>query len=224
MKREDLPSHNIAMTVEELMYSKLHDNQEVLPWKAGCLSMPRLFFGAMESKPEEISAGVPNVGLNPNNFTTLRFRKHHRKGAFTFNRFGKNMIDVSKLKHVEQVPHPHLVAPKLCPRPPLPCYDESLLRVNHYLGSWESYSSRGGYVARTVTDFQLRASINEGEDDDIRPWLGTFVEKLETKRAYKLLEDAGVVTLHVELYQNRTEFSVKENVTNYMVGPMLGSN
>jgi hypothetical protein len=73
---------------------------------------------------------------------------------------------------------------------------ESGLRINHYLGSWESYSfrddSRKGYE-RSVEQWEYKSSTNaELADDLIRPWIRGFVDRHGTDKAQELLAHAGL--------------------------------
>ena len=73
---------------------------------------------------------------------------------------------------------------------------DSGLRINHYLGSWESYTirddSRRGNE-RSLEMWEYKATTNgEETDDSIRPWLGGFVSEHGTDKAKELLRFAGL--------------------------------
>jgi hypothetical protein len=105
-----------------------------------CISCPRLQFGALESTDEERRKQVPpKLQLDPDRLDTLRFRKHAERQDFVKNGLSKSILDVSRINQFPRIPSLHRVIPTICPQP---WRDEftSLLRVNHYLGSWESTS------------------------------------------------------------------------------------
>jgi len=109
------------------------------PWKfedIACYSFPRLMYGAQESEESQVRAGVPD-GVDPYKLQTLRFIRHSPKIKNNKNRSGKNMIDVSRLSlkdlwKTSGSPH-HTLENE--------CWQEfrfnTILRANHYLGSWE---------------------------------------------------------------------------------------
>jgi hypothetical protein len=68
---------------------------------------------------------------------------------------------------------------------------ESGLRINHYLGSWESYSfrddsRRGGERSREQWEYKAKTN-GEETDDNIRPWLDGFVQAHGPNKANELL-------------------------------------
>mmetsp|Transcript_36820 Transcript_36820/g.72410 ORF Transcript_36820/g.72410 Transcript_36820/m.72410 type:complete len:492 (-) Transcript_36820:460-1935(-) len=223
--RDALPHRGAPTTVEEFVAhtssSSSSSPARALPWAAGCVSMPRLLFGNAESSAAAVHAGTPPGGPDPQKFTTLRFRHHSRPGIFETSRFGKVLLDLGALPPGRvEVPNPHIVSHLLCIRPPVPCYGTAPLRVHHYVGSWESYSSRGGYVGRTRKDFETKggsSAVDYGEDDDTRGWMETFVASLGEKEAQRLTEGAGVVTTWAKLAQNREEFRRGESEGDFLV-------
>lgn len=72
---------------------------------------------------------------------------------------------------------------------------ETGLRINHYLGSWESYSfrddsRRGGERSRESWEFQ--ATDEDETDDNIRPWLDGFIKRHGEQTAKSLLKGVGL--------------------------------
>jgi hypothetical protein len=163
--------------------------------KTPCISVPRLQFGAVDSTQAERSRQVP-AGFDPERFDTLRFRKHAYRSDFVKNGLSKCIIDVSQVD-MEQTPKfesLHRPIKTICGAP---WVDEwkTLLRIHHYLGSWESYSfrndaRRGGERSREGWEF--RASDSEESDDLIRPWFASFVQRHGHDKAKDLLKYAGL--------------------------------
>eukprot|EP00587_Corethron_hystrix_P003340 CAMPEP_0113328204 /NCGR_PEP_ID=MMETSP0010_2-20120614/19858_1 /TAXON_ID=216773 ORGANISM="Corethron hystrix, Strain 308" /NCGR_SAMPLE_ID=MMETSP0010_2 /ASSEMBLY_ACC=CAM_ASM_000155 /LENGTH=666 /DNA_ID=CAMNT_0000189443 /DNA_START=419 /DNA_END=2419 /DNA_ORIENTATION=+ /assembly_acc=CAM_ASM_000155 len=160
-----------------------------------CIDVPRLFFGGIASKPLEVAADIPE-GYDPTLFDTLRFRKHANRGAFEYNLYVKTLMDVSRFKvnniPVEERPlgvqivdfntepvrwwpkqtHKVCSASAFGDMPVF--YDTSLFRAHHYIGTWERYSARDD-KRRTRSMYNVKANVDKGSDDDIRPWLRNFV-------------------------------------------------
>mmetsp|Transcript_9343 Transcript_9343/g.14125 ORF Transcript_9343/g.14125 Transcript_9343/m.14125 type:complete len:92 (+) Transcript_9343:270-545(+) len=72
------------------------------------------------------------------------------------------------------------------PPPKISRIDQTLLRVHHYLGSWEAYNSRKD-IRRTREKFEEKGNVDFGSDDDIRPWLNTFIDLVGEEKAQNLL-------------------------------------
>ena len=65
-----------------------------------CLSMPRLLYGPREDDENNSSSSRrinPTNGLNAHDFVTLRYKWHASKGEFDSSKYGKTMIDVSRI-------------------------------------------------------------------------------------------------------------------------------
>jgi len=146
------------------------------PWKfedIACYSFPRLMYGAQESEESQVRAGVPD-GVDPYKLQTLRFIRHSPKIKNNKNRSGKNMIDVSRLSlkdlwKTSGSPH-HTLENE--------CWQEfrfnTILRANHYLGSWEDWSARSD-KRRNRREFNTKKNFREKfEDNDVRPWIKKF--------------------------------------------------
>mmetsp|Transcript_21796 Transcript_21796/g.43741 ORF Transcript_21796/g.43741 Transcript_21796/m.43741 type:complete len:479 (-) Transcript_21796:317-1753(-) len=192
-----------------------------LPWDIEpCMSLPRLFFGSVESSESALKKDVPTM-FDAKKFDTLRYRHHAKKGAFEHNSYDKSIIDVSRIatttlekildphrlvgacsksrtRDYMEEPSPRVRVPKGLKRKqrkkirkvPLPPrfsrIDQTLLRVHHYLGSWEAYNSRKD-IRRTRKKFEEKGNVDFGSDDDIRPWLNTFIDLVGEEKAQNLL-------------------------------------
>jgi hypothetical protein len=182
-------------------------------FESPCISIPRLHFGAVESTPAEIAKDVPE-GLfldhhgqqqQQQQLDTLRWRKHSKRDDHVKNNLGKVIMDVSRVD-IAAAPRfrsLHRPIPTICTAPWVADRDAGL-RINHYLGSWESYSfrddcRRGGERSREVWEFQ--AQDQQETDDTIRPWLHGFVKANGQDTAKELLYGAGLP----KSYRNRNE-------------------
>jgi len=162
-----------------------------------CLSMPRLFYGAAESKADPTWRDMAPDGFEDDRFVTLRYRHHARKGVHEWNKYEKVIIDVSR------IPMDAFPAKALNIHRPLfyycrrdhPRYMTSLFRVNHYLDSWKAYTYRNDARSsqrQCKECYEEKSSgANAGFDDDIRPWLKEFVQSVGRKKATMLLEGTG---------------------------------
>jgi hypothetical protein len=167
-------------------------------FKSPCVGIPRLSFGAVSSTPEQVLKDTPkNTQLDMMQFDTLRWRRHAIRNDFVKNALGKVLVDVSRVDMVKTPRFLSLHRPikSIC-GPPWHKDWESQLRINHYLGSWESYSfrddARKGYE-RSREQWEYKASINaDTTDDNIRPWLKGFVDTHGVEKAQTLLANVGL--------------------------------
>ena len=167
-------------------------------YQSPCLGVPRLMFGAAPSTDAELHRQVPpNYWNRLDHLDTLFYRHHAPRNDFVKNALGKVLIDVSRvdMEHTPPFMSLHRPIKKLCSAP---WHDdwESGLRINHYLGSWESYSfrddSRRGFE-RSLEQWEYKASTNGAlTDDNIRPWLQGLVESEGATNAAHMLEGAGL--------------------------------
>lgn len=165
-------------------------------YQSPCIGVPRLMFGADESTVNERNRNIP-AGIDTDNLDTIRWRKHSKRNDFVKNALGKVLIDVSRVNMAKTPYFESLHRPikSICTAPWHNDW-ESGLRINHYLGSWESYSfrddaRRGG--ERSREQWEYKATTNsEGTDDIIRPWVSGFVETHGLAKAQQLLHGAGL--------------------------------
>lgn len=205
MKKTDLklmqPSQIPPSTAKAgamIHYIRHEQDAGISYYKSPCIGVPRLIFGAMESTAEERYDNVPTEWKDvADQLNTLRWRKHAGRNDFGKNALGKVLLDVSRIDVVNTPYFKSLHRPirSICRQPWQ--YDwASGLRINHYLGSWESYSfrddaRRGG--ERSHEQWEYKATTNgEFSDDNIRPWLRGFVETMGQDGAKELLQDAGL--------------------------------
>ena len=161
--------------------------------KSPSYTMPRLFFSAQELKESEISRFDGLQGIDSTiRLDTLRFFKHAEKGAFPWNRYGKSMIDVSRIpiQHLKPFVHEHQGVGYNDDFESI-FYSQSLLRIHHYLGSWEAYK-RPDDDRRSKVDFERKAYVDHGIPlYDTIPWVDAFIENVGIVNAKALLEGSG---------------------------------
>lgn len=160
-----------------------------------CITIPRMLFGAAESPHDQVQHRVPSW-INATHHDTLRWRKHAKRDDYTTNGLGKTIIDVSRvnLTGLNSAHNPHRPLKKFCKFAQLE--DRlSLFRINHYLGSWESYSARDDArknTMRSTESWQFKTDRAADEtDDNIRDWMNGFVRAQGPKKARDLLKGAG---------------------------------
>ena len=136
--------------------------------------------------------------IDPRYLSTMR-NVHYEKRK---SKFSKVMVDVGRLSDSELEWTKHNRG-KTIHNPLQACgdngrydsgadYYSALFRLNHYLGSAESYFERKkDYRTRSMAVYQKEASrVNvsvHGWDVDIRPWMDVFVETVGSSEAEKLL-------------------------------------
>ncbi len=180
----------------QTVWDYIHQHKELEPWKSEpCYLMLRTLFSAVESPPDVLEdAGVSQYGFDVNKFTTLKYFKHGEKGSWYDNHFGKVIIDLSRVDEnliVKDMPNIHTPIYEICSYP-FRLYETGLLRVHHYLGSWEQYSSRVD-VRRNRDKFDESAYVNYGTDYQLQGWLRRFVEIVGVEKSKKLLQHSGVI-------------------------------
>uniref|UniRef100_A0A7S1C0X7 Uncharacterized protein n=1 Tax=Corethron hystrix TaxID=216773 RepID=A0A7S1C0X7_9STRA len=193
--RRHLPKTRDGATVQDVL-------NEVSKGPLGelgpCLSMPRLRYSSKEEDDIVWSKEMGSAlkGFDANNFATFQFRHHASKHDFATNKYGKTIIDVSRVgvSHFKDSARSiHFPLSYLC-RNDFPPYSTSLFRVNHYLDSWEAHSYRQDVRAsrrcRECYDV-LTKDADVGKDNDIQGWLQYFVEHHGALKASELLNGAG---------------------------------
>jgi hypothetical protein len=118
-----------------------------------CITAHRIQMAAVESRASEIAKDVPLGILDPKRFDTLRYRYvgHHILGktisdlSRTHGRFNKDSV-LWVHRFMDWCRQPWSIP-------------DSLLRIHHYTGSWESYSFRndkrkGGVKNRQIWEYE----------------------------------------------------------------------
>lgn len=141
-------TRRVSIAEKGAILNVLEEARELVPgseYAAPCMPIPRRLFGAQESAEDERQRNVPS-GYNATHFDTLRYRFRSND-----TQLGKNIIDVSRidpkdLKNVWEYfngPHNVLTDPRrYCFNVHYLHFHVNIFRVNHYLGSWQSYSFR----------------------------------------------------------------------------------
>ena len=162
-----------------------------------CHSMARLLFTDKERDETDTMVGP----FNKKRFDSMRYIYHHYKGHYISGR-PKVVVDLLQMPLCnftkgEQVHSIHRPWRYLCDASGSTeleeqGYRKSILRVNHYLGSWEDYSLSGNGRTRDKFDKKSNSSSAGGWPSlDILPWLDSFIKEVGTKRAKILLEGVG---------------------------------
>jgi hypothetical protein len=201
--RSTLPKLGTAGDNNKTIIDLLDKRRNISP----CMGMIRLLFGdKISTIPVEQeyysnkTTTIANNIFDLNSFDTLKFNHHHMKGLYEetpkINGLGKVIVDVSQMSYNEmdktELYSIHRPILNECPGDWMgpAAYVDSLLRVNHYLGSWEAYTARID-VRRSREVFNYRANTDHGPSYDIRPWLESFVNYVGTKEAVRLLNGIG---------------------------------
>ena len=132
-KRSELPTNITSKTISEYI-------EEEPTWsRFNCHLLPRLQFGSKQETNEKILRYNIPTRFHAQNFTTLSFFAHGRRSDFSTNKWAKCIVDVSRLDRISPR-NPHYMA--------IGCggeqkgfvdHDKSLLRVNHYVGTENSF-------------------------------------------------------------------------------------
>ena len=201
--------------------SNNHKNQKQLEYRqkvvdSNCVVMERTLFSAISEEPQRIQQDVPSY-LNASHFETLSWlhRASHDYGAV--NGLPKSMIfippqhdHVTTNSTMTNQSSTSTVLPfsgrvhrvlKTCP------WNEASyvpIRIRHYIGSWEVYTSRvdtrvGGIRSRQV--YLYRSQLGDTVDDAVRGWIQGFVQMHHhnVTRIQSLLHGTGLVQISAAL-------------------------
>jgi hypothetical protein len=169
-------------------------------YKSPCIGVPRTMFGADESQvdPKAIVKSVPKqFHWTAPLMDSLKYRQHATRNDFIKNALGKVIIDVSRV-NVAKTPYfmsLHRPIKKICPTPWINDWDAGL-RINHYLGSWNSYSFRDDSRRGSERSWEVwtykATTLGENTDDNIRPWVSGLIETEGPDVAADMLKDVGL--------------------------------
>jgi X-X-X-Leu-X-X-Gly heptad repeat protein len=190
---------SIIKLINELQKNGTGVSDLALPeqYTGPCVTTYRVPYSAVESSEEERGQDVPSF-LDPRQLETLRWRNHGHR-----NVIGKSLVDVSKLpalKHMGWTDRkfapfsPHQLIP-FCPH--VMYHQNAYIVINHYLGSWESYTYRSNDVRKGNFKNRIaweRYAKRKGgkRGDDIRPWIAGFVRLVGEQKARLLLANTGL--------------------------------
>jgi len=195
--RKRLPAVGEGKTILDVLESETENFGTFAEETIGpCLSMPRLLYGYREDRSDPSWVDMAPEGFADDHFVTLRYRWHAIKEAYA-NKFQKAIVDVSRLRMESfggEAENIHVPLKYYCRKDP-PRYSVSYFRVNHYLDSFEAYSYRNDARSSKRQCWECYEEKGKeaanGMDDDIRPWLKSFVESVGPAKAKKLLAGAG---------------------------------
>lgn len=198
-----------VMLYDKTVFDFLQDEKNKHIWiSEPCYLMPRLFFSAVESSPIQLAeADVTQFGFNTSRFNTLRYFHHAKRGRFNYNHFGKVILDLSRIKDRQmRVKNIH-VPNRSCRYPPLKPYAAGILRVHHYIGSFDQYFSRND-VRRSKEKFDDFGSVSDGTDRQLQKWLKRFVDIVGVEKSLDLLEHAGIIDVGTTTIIEKEEYKV----------------
>ena len=187
--RKDLPAQNQSTVLEFI-----HQHDKVIKKKKKterfwpkCVRLPGIHYGGNLGANETLVSH--DEIIEPRFLSTLRDIHHEKRKS----KSSKVMIDVSKIseKDVEWSKDNHAVT---IHNPSRVCgyngasdsgadYPSSLFRLNHYLGSPESYMERSGdYRKRSLDTYKEKAGrvkpSGSNWDLDISTWVNVFVQSV----------------------------------------------
>ena len=152
-----LPSAAEPASVQSVLQAELQKPES--NWtKSPCIQMPRLRFGSIESGKPPMHM-IPE-GFNANSFLTLSWRKHAGPNEYWANRISKAMIDLSQVQWQELQPVDSIHRPikSFCSQRNLHIRaPNSVLTINHYLGSWKQYEYRNDARVTDPATGELRS-------------------------------------------------------------------
>lgn len=186
--------HNVVLPSvreEGIMFQFIQQQQQLRQSGAyanACITVPRILFG---SHPTDESKSALSY------LDTIRYRSHANRNDFKSNRLAKTILDVQRVStlQLQNLKNVHTMIPNVCWNPMI-TNDKSLLKINHYLGSKQSFfhrkDDRDQYGRRE--NYDKFANIQDGTDDSITAWYDGFVTTHGQDVAMKLLQGAAIVS------------------------------
>ncbi len=177
--------HQNEMNIQIKKNAKEKEN-EILRFFPSCIRMPGIRYGGDVGVNETF---VATQIIEPRFLSTLRNIHHETRQS----KFSKVMIDVSRHKstdfewtknnHAKTIHNPSRVCGKNGASDSGADYFSSLFRLNHYLGSLESYLERAtDYRPRSLETYEEKVKkIKPSEsnwDTDVSAWLDVFVQSV----------------------------------------------
>lgn len=174
------------------------NNLEHIGNLGSCHTVPRLLHGALENvscADASTTAELARRRFHYNELSTLRFNQHARKGDFAKSKYGKVMLDVSRLSNetIQSTPRNiHRPYKPECGPGAVGNFAESVFYLNHYIGSWERYDSRQD-SRRNRLEWELRAHLTSGNSctQGVHEWFPMFLDLVGEERARYLLGVKG---------------------------------
>jgi hypothetical protein len=175
-----------------------------------CYTMPRLLVGALENRTCPERYGTHQIQQLAHSqlkdrfehMSTLRFTQHAKMGDFSHSKYGKVMMDVSRIPNAtiqfQQPRNIHRPYPAHCGPAGGVQFADSFLFLTHYIGSWERYTSRAD-SRRDRNEWEKRAFVDfvdpkEGESSAcasrIQNWWPRLIGHMGEDRAILLLNGA----------------------------------
>lgn len=157
-----------------------------------CFTLPRLLVGALENRT---CSDAQDDRMKFSQLSTLRYFQHSVKGDFQKSKFGKVFMDLSKIPvdTIRTVPRNiHRPYKDVC-GPGSVHFPDSFFYTNHYIGSWERYSSRSD-KRRNRDEWEKRAFLDDGTpacESGVYEWLPRFVGQVGESQANYLLGGGG---------------------------------
>jgi hypothetical protein len=161
-----------------------------------CVQVPRIrFVSTVDSNGHyNASSAFPllsQTSIDANNFLTLRYSQCAQDGDLKRNKISKAILDLSRISENDIVPVDsiHLPVRAHCQQRRLHTRKaQSLLAINHYMGSYEQYvyrendarhglESRKNNQIRNAEQFQKAHQLKQPDSDrEIMPWITGFME------------------------------------------------
>ena len=159
---------------------------------SSCFNLPRVLTGALTNATcPDSSNQSPSSRINSSALTTFRFVQHANINNFEKNRFGKVLVDLSRIPHetvMRRPRSPHRPYADYCGYSWVKHPEQALFYLYHYIGGWEEYSLRSDN-RRNQIEWQQRAYITDEVNCKARmwSWLPRFIQQVGETRAQYLL-------------------------------------
>lgn len=202
-----------------------------------CVQIPRYRFVSSSSSSININSTIDN-DIDTNNLLTQKYHDHARGRDYKRNKISKTIIDLQRipLEDIIEVDSIHMPIRKYCSQRNLHLQpSDSLLVINHYLGSYEQFTYRdndarnliinkyknGGVTNATKTKVNVRdaktfeehqkLSYPADTDDEIQPWLEGFLNG-DSAKTIKRQKDNNIKSNEKNINNNNNHAVLLEGV------------
>jgi hypothetical protein len=177
-----------------------------------CVQVPRIRFVSIDDHDEDNARyhNSSNSYVNPNKFLTLRYRHCAHDGDLKYNKISKAILDLSRIdkEEIVLVDSIHLPIRAHCQQRRLHTRrPQSLLVINHYMGSYEQFiyrendarhglESSNNNQIRNAEQFQTIQELKHPETNhEIASWIDGFIQEgsssLSSDKKQNLLQYVG---------------------------------
>jgi len=174
-----------SMNEKKSVLQIIHELQDA-GHNSTCYTIPRLLVGALENRTCPPEYGVENIRQLAQTqlqeryayMSTLRFFQHAAKGNFARSKYGKVLMDLSRISdetiQTQKPRNIHRPYSAHCGPAGGAHFPNAVFFLMHYIGSWERYMARAD-ERRNRREWEERAHVDETADQHVSAACSSFI-------------------------------------------------